>query len=134
MKKIFGSIGVSMLLIVFTCFGVLFAQEIKAPKIEIQDLQHTVGNVTQGTNASHVFTFRNTGNEPLIIEKVNASCGCTATVVSASRLDPGINGQIKVTVDTSGLSGHLVRYVSVYSNDRTNPVITLSMVMDVIQK
>jgi hypothetical protein len=43
-------------------------------------------------------------------------------------------GQIKVTVDTAGKTGHLEKHVSVYSNDRTTPVLTLTLTVDINQK
>jgi len=48
----------------------LSAQEIKGPKIEVRELQHDFGKVTQGQQADYVFTVRNAGNEPLIIDRV----------------------------------------------------------------
>jgi hypothetical protein len=55
-------------------------------------------------------------------------------VISSNHLEPGAVGQIKADVDTTGKSGHLVKHVSVYSNDRMNPVLSFSLVMDVVQK
>jgi hypothetical protein len=43
-------------------------------------------------------------------------------------------GQIKVTVDTAGKIGHLEKHVSVYSNDRSTPVLTLTLTLDIVQK
>jgi hypothetical protein len=43
-------------------------------------------------------------------------------------------GQIKVTVDTAGKSGRLEKHVAVYSNDRTTPVLTLTLTLDIVQK
>jgi hypothetical protein len=43
-------------------------------------------------------------------------------------------GQIKASVDTTGRSGPLIKHISIYSNDRTNPVLSLSMTLDIVQK
>jgi hypothetical protein len=43
-------------------------------------------------------------------------------------------GQIKADVNTAGKGGHLVKHVSVYSSDRMSPVLSLSLIMDVVQK
>jgi len=37
-------------------------------------------------------------------------------------------------VDTTGRSGILVKKISIYSNDRINPVRTIVMTMDIIRK
>jgi hypothetical protein len=55
-------------------------------------------------------------------------------VISSNRLEPGSVGQIKVSVDTAGKAGHLEKHVSVYSNDRTIPVLTLTLTLDVVKK
>jgi hypothetical protein len=55
-------------------------------------------------------------------------------VVSSDRLEPGVVGQVKATVDTTNRRGRLEKHVTVYSNDRTNPALTLSLSMDIIEK
>lgn len=57
------------------CFAVLAgsslpAQEQKGPRIEVKEMQHNFGKVTQGTQVDHVFQIRNAGNEPLVIERI----------------------------------------------------------------
>jgi len=37
-------------------------------------------------------------------------------------------------VDTSGKSGNLVKHITIYSNDRTTPVRTLTITIDVTEK
>ncbi len=51
-------------------------------------------------------------------------------MVSSTRLEPGAAGQIRVTVDTAGRTGHLVKYVTIYTNDRVRPVSTLTLSVD----
>lgn len=54
-------------------------------------------------------------------------------MISSNRLEPGSTGQIKATVDTTGRSGYLVKHVTVYSNDLTTPVRSLTVTLDIIQ-
>jgi hypothetical protein len=55
-------------------------------------------------------------------------------VISSNRLEPGSIGQIKVTVDTEGRVGRLEKHVTIYSNDRTTPALTLTMTLDIAKK
>jgi uncharacterized membrane protein len=55
---------------IVACTGMGSAQEFKGPKIEVREMQHDFGKVTQGQQADYVFTVRNAGNEPLIIDRV----------------------------------------------------------------
>ncbi len=53
--------------------GTLSAQELKGPRIEVQQEQYAMGSIAQGNQAAHVFEVRNTGTEPLMIERVQPS-------------------------------------------------------------
>ncbi len=59
-----------VVLILVVLAGVLPAQEVKGPRIEVKEVQHDFGQVVQGTTASHVFEVRSTGSEPLVIDRV----------------------------------------------------------------
>lgn len=70
MKRI---VWLSVLVATLLCAGLLSAQEVGGPKIEVREVKYDFGKVAQGTPASHVFEVRNTGTETLIIEKVQTS-------------------------------------------------------------
>jgi hypothetical protein len=55
-------------------------------------------------------------------------------VISSNHLEPGELGRIQATVDTTGRSGILVKKISIYSNDRMNPVRTIVMNVDIVRK
>ena len=55
-------------------------------------------------------------------------------MISSDHLAPGDVGQIKASVDTTNRSGPLIKHVTIRSNDRTNPVLSLSVTLDVVQK
>ncbi len=55
------------------CAGPLAALDTKGPKIEIKEMRHDFGKVVQGTKAEYIFEIKNTGNEPLVIQKVQPS-------------------------------------------------------------
>ncbi len=60
----------ALILSIVACTDMVSAQEFKGPKIEVREMQHDFGKVTQGQQADYVFTVRNAGNEPLTIERV----------------------------------------------------------------
>jgi hypothetical protein len=45
--------------------------------ITFGEIEHDFGAVEEGTIVSQVFTFTNTGEEPLILSNAKGSCGCT---------------------------------------------------------
>jgi hypothetical protein len=70
MKKI-ATNGLVLFLLLFA--GVLLAQELKGPRIEVKQEQYAMGGVEQGKQAVHVFKVRNAGTEPLVIESLQPS-------------------------------------------------------------
>lgn len=57
---------------------------------------HDFGNVKAEKNVSTTFTVTNTGKNPLIIEDVSASCGCTTPVKPTKPIPPGGTDIIEV--------------------------------------
>ncbi len=92
------------LLIEFVIFlilvGYIFAQT-KTSKIEFKYLLYNYGTINQGSSGSCVFPFKNTGTKPLVINKVNTSCGCTVAEYPKKPIMPGKQGVIKVNYNTS---------------------------------
>ena len=103
----------------FFCFG-SFAIAGKGPKIKFNEDKKDFGKVKQGKVLKHVFKFTNEGDETLKIKTVRTSCGCAAALVSKKEIAPGEEGQIKVTLNTSGEGGKISKYVQVESNDSSN--------------
>lgn len=60
----------------------------------------------EGAWAEHTFTLRNRTRQPLTIEQVHTSCGCTATRYAPHVVQPGENLEVRVmlTVSQNGLS------------------------------
>ena len=70
MKKI-ATNGLVLVLLLFA--GMLPAQELKGPRIEVKQERYAMGSVEQGKQAVHVFKIRNAGTEPLMIESLQPS-------------------------------------------------------------
>ncbi len=103
----------------------------KKPLAVFEATSHDFGKVKQGDVLSHEFVFKNGGGAPLVVDKVETSCGCTAALVSEKIVAPGKQGKIKTTFDTRGYSGRLTRYIYLVSNDGENPRRELSVVADI---
>jgi hypothetical protein len=108
MKKIFAGLFLT------ASFAFASAQTISFDKTTVD-----YGTVKNGADGQRVFTVKNTGDKPLIISKVQASCGCTTPVWSLEPIMPGKTSQIKVGYDTT-LVGPFTKIIEVYSNDSAN--------------
>jgi hypothetical protein len=80
---------------------------------------HDFGDVVQGEKVVHTFTFKNTGKDPLIINAVQPTCGCTVTEWTRTPIPPGQNGEITVTFDSKAALNQQNKTVTVVSNAST---------------
>lgn len=121
-------------LIVFLSFNADFAVsafEARA-KILFENETYDFGTVEQGTRLEYSFKFVNDGSAPLVIEKVQPSCGCTGAVTDGeSEYSEGESGEIKVTFNTQGREGHQVKQVHIFTNDSENPDKVLTFSCDI---
>lgn len=76
--------------------------------VDLGELEHNVVSVAE-------FELKNTGTIPLIITKVVASCGCTATDYPKQPIPPGTTAVIKATYD-SKTKGAFSKTVTVFTN------------------
>lgn len=58
---------------------------------------HDFGNVKEGVENTTTFIVTNTGDKPLIIQDVAASCGCTTPQKPEKPIAPGKSDKITVT-------------------------------------
>ena len=94
---------------------------------------HDFGNVPEGTMATYEFKFKNTGNQPVVIANVQASCGCTTPDWTKTPILPGKNGIIKAMYSSAGRPGVFNKTVTVTSN-ATDPSKVLSIKGTVLTK
>ena len=108
MKKQF-----TLLFLCFITFSIA-AQEFKFNK-EIIDY----GKISLGSDGERTFVFTNIGNKPLIIKKINSSCGCTIPKKPENPILPGKKGEIKVSYDTKRAGG-FSKSITIFSNAKNN--------------
>ncbi len=104
-----------------------------APNIQYSSKLIGYGNVTQGEKAVFDFVFKNTGQEDLIIRKVKASCGCTATKPQKTRLKTGEESFVRITFNTAGYIGKQTKQITIVCNDPDDAVIRLSINANVVK-
>ena len=90
-----------------------------AQTISFDKTTYDYGTVKNGSDGHRMFVVKNTGDKPLIISKVQASCGCTTPEWSQDPIMPGKTAQIKVGYNTK-IAGPFTKIIEVYSNDPVN--------------
>jgi hypothetical protein len=91
--------------------------------IEFVEYEWDFGTMDEGDRVEHIFKFKNTGTEPLILEKCKGSCGCTVPECPKEPILPGAEGEIKVAFNSKGKKNSQTKRVTVTSN--TDPEQTI---------
>jgi hypothetical protein len=106
------------LLIIFNCQFSIINSISAEPKITFDKTTHNYGTFSEKAPIQKcVFTFTNTGDQPLVINSAVASCGCTVPKYTKSPIKPGETGTINVTYNGKGkFPGHFKKTITVRSN------------------
>ncbi|MDQ3194327.1 MAG: DUF1573 domain-containing protein [Bacteroidota bacterium] len=108
------------------------AASVSASKLLFEEEFHDFGTVSQGPQLEYTYKFTNKGKSPLIIEKVQPSCGCTgATTDGKNEYAKGESGEIKITFNTQGRTGHQEKHIIVFSNDPDMPQTNLKFTCNI---
>jgi hypothetical protein len=91
--------------------------------LQLKESGYSFGKIPQGRPVIHVFEIVNTGKEPLLLENVQASCGCTTPEWSREPIAPGATASIKVGYNAYA-DGHFNKTVTIfYNNGQTKALI-----------
>jgi len=118
---IFFLIGGITILGGIVAFSAFQSKSLLPPKIVLSEDEWDFGQVLPDAKPVHVFKITNGGEKDLIIERVNASCGCIKTSITATTIPPGKSVELEVIYDTTGYSGKDEKHVHIYSNDPLVP-------------
>ena len=129
MKRIFGTITLLFLITVFqTAIAQSFAD------IQFEKMDYNFGKIKEEAGpATFNFKFTNTGKIPLIIQGVEASCGCTTPEWSKEPILPGKTGFIKVSYNPDRRPGVFTKSITVNANAQKSPYV-LTITGEVIPK
>ncbi len=103
------------------------ARAADGPQLVIDEPVFDFGTVEQGTSVEHTFRLRNAGHAELRLDHVKTSCGCLAGLASASEIPPGGEGRVNVVLDTTRITGHTTKVITVYTNDPGAPSAGLAL-------
>jgi hypothetical protein len=134
MKKII----LSVFIMCIGVFSALSQEEIKTnqdtkdiPEIYFEKTTHNYGTIEYDSDGTCEFTFKNTGEEPLLLTNVKASCGCTTPKWSKEPIKKGKTGTITVKYNTK-IVNQFTKSIRVYSNAKTN-LVTLKITGTVVK-
>ena len=89
--------------------------------LKVKSPKQNFGSVTQGKVVKIEYEFENTGKVPLVISKIDVTCGCTVGDFPHYPVKPGESGTILITFNTKEKFDHQDRTVDVVSNASNSP-------------
>ena len=91
--------------------------------VVFDEYEYDFGDIQEPESRTHIFTFTNTGSEPLVISNCKGSCGCTVPQCPKDPILPGAKGEIEVKFNSKGKANTKSKTVTVTAN--TDPGQTL---------
>ena len=109
--------NLSIFLLLSLISNISLSQELDDSKPAFKFETETInyGKIISGSDGVRVFEFTNIGKSPLIISRVQASCGCTVPKKPDQPIMPGAKGKIEVSYDTKRLGG-FSKAITIFSN------------------
>ena len=109
--------------VIFLSIGAIAAPG-KQAVISAKEQTFDFGKIKEGDGkVSHTFVIDNTGDGPLVLTRVIASCGCTTPEWTKEPVAPGKSGDVKITYNPAGRPGAFVKTISIYSNGKKGSYI-----------
>jgi hypothetical protein len=97
----------------------------KTTSVKFDELSYDWGTIAEGEKMTHVFKFKNTGTNDMIISDAHGSCGCTVPEWPKEPIKPGKSSQIKVIFDSKGKSGDQNKSVTITANTEPSNVVLM---------
>jgi hypothetical protein len=105
------------------------------PKIEVKTAEQDFGDIGPETSHTTKFEFKNVGNAPLKILRVQACCGSVTRGVKAGQeFAPGESGALEVEYHSGNYPGPLTRRLSIDTNDPDQPTTNFTIKATVVNR
>lgn len=96
------------------------AKNMAPTNLDIDHHAHRFGVLQTGDDATAMFVITNTGDSPLLIQEVQATCGCTVPEWTRQPVPPGQTASIKLKYDTQ-IKGIFSKKAFIFSNAKGSP-------------
>lgn len=89
------------------------------------------GKIYEGQKLEIAYRFKNSGDKPLVIARVQPSCGCTVAEQPQEPIGPGKEGIIKAAFTSEGHVGINHKTLYVFANTKKEQQHTLQFLVEV---
>jgi Protein of unknown function (DUF1573) len=120
----------SLFLLLVCASAFIYAQTGNKPALPATELikvnvtNYDFGKIVQGKPVTYDFIITNTGTEPLKLEDVHASCGCTTPIWSKEPIAPGASAKINVGFNAMAY-GVFDKSITINYNNGLSKILTI---------
>ncbi len=112
--------------------GICFA----AGKAILKENPIDLGNLAEGKLYHFSFSVGNQGDADLTMKVIQSTCGCVKVEAPKKEvvIPAGQEAQVQYSINTTGLGQEVFKYLYVYTNDKIDPVIKVTLRFSVERK
>lgn len=113
-----------LMLIIIVALGFTLNAQQAQSKMQLVETEHDFGKFREEAGRqTYDFLVTNVGSDPLVIQNIVASCGCTTPEWTRSPIPAGGKGKITAIYDPRDRPGPFNKTLSVYSNSKPEVVV-----------
>jgi hypothetical protein len=105
-------------------FAAVISAQYSQTKMQVSATEHDFGTFKEEAGRQTFdFVVTNSGTEPLVIQNVVASCGCTTPEWTRQPIPAGAKGKVTAIYDPKDRPGQFNKTLSVYTNTKPEVVV-----------
>lgn len=104
----------------------------KGPIVQVSDRTIDFGQAAQQQLLHRDLFIGNDGDQPLLIFKIESSCGCTGVMLADSIVAPGAKARIDVSFSTRDYQGPQEKFLQIQTNDPAERLLKITVKADVV--
>jgi hypothetical protein len=105
---------------------------VKGPLVQVSSRTIDFGQTDQQQLLHRDLFIENGGDQPLVIFKIESSCGCTGVILADSIIAPGARARVDVSFSTRDYQGPQEKYLQIQTNDPAERIVKIAVKADVI--
>ena len=105
--------------------GTLTTQPAEPKNIAWNETTHDFGKVKQNDPTEATFTFKNTGETPVVVTSARSSCGCTVAEYTKEPVKPGATGTVKATYNSARVGAFTKTVTVTFEGNSAPDVLTI---------
>lgn len=97
------------------------------PAVVAEETFHHFGIMDPAEECAYVFSIRNEGEAPLVLERGPTSCQCTMSVLPGGAIPPGAEVPVRVASKLDQEEGEFSHSAEIFTNDPARKALTLTI-------